>query len=171
MPSARSRFRRWRSPAARCDAQGGSSSREEPPRSTAAESSRMGDAGRDDRIVRRPATPSLAVFAPPWCRARLAPMRRTALAVPAPPPPLRRCSLIVWVDHQGLAVMRRFLVLASLCLAVSFARAEDAAPLSERSAAAFEPRTRDSIRDGFWAINDELTYRGTFVEGLLLNVR
>src|SRR5690606_38559537 len=36
---------------------------------------------------------------------------------------------------------------------------------------AFEPRTRVSIRDGFWAINDELTYSGTFVEGLLLNVR
>jgi CubicO group peptidase (beta-lactamase class C family)/murein DD-endopeptidase MepM/ murein hydrolase activator NlpD len=33
------------------------------------------------------------------------------------------------------------------------------------------PRTRVSIRDGRWFLNDEVTYRGTQAEGLLMNVR
>ena len=34
-----------------------------------------------------------------------------------------------------------------------------------------KPQTRVSIREGKWFINDELTYRGTRAEGLLMNVR
>jgi CubicO group peptidase (beta-lactamase class C family) len=33
------------------------------------------------------------------------------------------------------------------------------------------PRTRVAIRDGRWFLNDEVTYRGTKAEGLLMNVR
>jgi CubicO group peptidase (beta-lactamase class C family) len=33
------------------------------------------------------------------------------------------------------------------------------------------PRTRVSIREGQWFLNDEITYRGTKAEGLLMNVR
>ena len=35
----------------------------------------------------------------------------------------------------------------------------------------FAPRTRVSIRGGRWFLNDEVTYRGTKAEGLLMNVR
>lgn len=35
----------------------------------------------------------------------------------------------------------------------------------------FAPRTRVSIREGTWRINDEVTYRGARAEGLLMNVR
>lgn len=33
------------------------------------------------------------------------------------------------------------------------------------------PRTRVSIREGRWSLNEEVTYRGTRAEGLLMNVR
>jgi len=35
----------------------------------------------------------------------------------------------------------------------------------------FSSRTRVSLRDGRWFLNDEVTYRGTKAEGLLMNVR
>jgi hypothetical protein len=71
------------------------------------------------------------------------------------------------MKHTRFAMI--LIAAGAACVAVGTASTKDLNAKAGQDQAAF--RTRVSIREGRWSLNEEATYRGTKAEGLLMNVR